>query len=233
MLSHLQGMLSSIYGVDTPYDIYDFLITDSALVQQLEGAGTRRDIDEKLLIREQDESAEVALFIRDELLARLKADDPRVGLHSDNLGDFWTVLEGISHFLYYMWNAQREKPITLMEMEMQAEVDKFVTTARLLEAQGVALPERLHRWLFELPRFDANLSDQELARYQNANRYAGKYCVRLARQLSANTSADELSNELRHFYRLSQPGKIQHIDASYDPLPSTRRPDQRTAPYRH
>lgn len=212
-------MLSDIYGVDTPYDIYDFLITDSELAQQLEGDNEIRDIDEKLLIREEDQSAEVSLFIRGELLARLQADDPRDGLHGDNLSDFWTVLEGISHFLYYVWNAQREKPITLMEMELQAEVDKFMTTARLLEIQGVALPERLHRWLFELPRFHTNLTEQELDRYQHANRYAGKYCVRLARQLAANVAEEEIATELRHFYRLSQPGKIKHIDSSYSPLP--------------
>jgi hypothetical protein len=219
MLSHLQNMLGEIYGVDTPYNIYDFLITDSAVVRALEGEGAGRDIDEKLLICEQEESAEVSLFLSGELLERLRADDPRDGLHSDNLGDFWTALEGISHFLYYMWNAERENPITLMEMELQAEVDKFVTTARLLEAQGVVLPRRLHRWLFELPRFDRNLSEQELDRYHQANRYAAKYCIRIARQLSRRASLDDFSGELRHFYRLSQPGKIQHIDASYDSLP--------------
>jgi hypothetical protein len=219
MLGHLQSMLGEIYGVDTPYDVYDFLITDSAVVRALEGEGVGRDIDEKLLICEQEEGAEVSLFLSGELLARLRADDPRVGLHSENLGDFWTVLEGISHFLYYMWNAERENPITLMEMELQAEVDKFVTTARLLEAQGVVLPQRLHQWLFELPRFDHNLSEQELDRYHQANRYAGKYCIRIARQLSGRATQNDLTSELRHFYRLSQPGKIQHIDASYDSLP--------------
>ncbi len=222
MLSHLQTLLGEIYGVDTPYDVYDFLITDSELARELQGDGATRDIDEKLLIRERPESAEVALFIREELLARLSNNDPRAGLDSDNLGDFWTVLEGISHFLYYMWNAALDKPITLMEMELQAEVDKFITTARLLEAQGVMLPDRLHRWLFELPRFHANLSDEELDRYQSANRYAGKYCVGLARHLAARHSHASLAGELQHFYRLSQPGKIQHIEASYHPLPRAR-----------
>ena len=219
MLSHLQTLLGDIYGVETPYDVYDFLITDSALARELEGDSDARDSDEKLLIREQAQGAEVALFIREELLTRLLANDPRVALDSDNLGDFWTVLEGVSHFLYYMWNAELEKPITLMEMELQAEVDKFIATARMLEAQGVVLPQRLHRWLFELPRFDANLSHQELDRYHSANRYAGKYCVRLARRLAAENGQENLANELGRFYRLSQPGKIQHIEASYDPLP--------------
>lgn len=212
-------MLGDIYAVDTPYDIYDFLITDSALARELEGSPQARDIDEKLLIREQDQSVEVSLFIREELLNRLYDNDPRVELGEENLGDFWTVVEGISHFMYYVWNAQLKKSITLMEMELQAEVDKFITSARLLEAQGAALPNRLHRWLFELPRFDANLSERERHRYQDANRYAGKYCLSLARRLAADVQQDDLSSELRRFYRLSQPAKIQHIDASYDPLP--------------
>ena len=219
VLSHLQSLLGEIYAVDTPYDINDFLITDSSLARELEGSATIRDIDEKLLICEQDETSEVALFIRQELLNRLDVNDPRVELGAGNMGDFWTVLEGVSHFLYYMWNAELEKSITLMEMELQAEVDKFIAAARLLEGQGEARLQYLHRCLFELPRFHDNLSEAELDRYQDANRYAGKYCVSLARRMVSGGGQRNLGTELRHFYRLSQPGKIQHIDASYDPLP--------------
>ena len=70
-------------------------------------------------------------------------------LDADNLEDFWTAFEGVSHFTYYAWNAQREKRVTLLEMELQAEVDKYVATTLLLLTPRAAQPRGLHHWLFE------------------------------------------------------------------------------------
>ena len=134
-------------------------------------------------------------------------------LDGGNLGDFWTALEGVSHFTYYAWNATREKSVTLLEMELQAEVDKFIGTALLLQRQGERPPRRLHHWLFDLPRFDERLTERELTRYQEANRYAGKYCRKLASALPEGRVDAELMQELRRFYRLPQPAKIAHIES--------------------
>ena len=54
---------------------------------------------------------------------------------------------------------------------------------------------------------------EELVRYRSANRYAGKYCKRLAPQLAAAPGPDSLREELCYFYRLAQPGKIEHIES--------------------
>jgi hypothetical protein len=102
--------------------------------------------------------------------------------------------------------------VTMLEMELQAEVDKYVATALLLLRQGQGA-RRLHHWLFELPRLDERLDGDELDRYRRANRWAGKYCRRLAPAI-ANGARDEATRtELRRFYRLSQLSKIEHIDA--------------------
>ena len=105
-----------------------------------------------------------------------------------------------------------------MEMELQAEVDKFVAAALLLRRQGAMLPRSLHRCLFDMARFDARLRPEELERYRDANRYAGKYCLQLAKRLSGDCNAATLKRELCYFYRLPQPEKIQHIDANRAPV---------------
>lgn len=212
ILAQLQSLLSDLYALDVVYDVDDFLVTDERLASALDVDG--RQIDEKLLIAEEHGEASIALYVDADVVERLRRNDPARELRRDNLEDFWTALEGVSHFLYYVWNAVLEKSVTLMEMELQAEVDKFVGTALLLHRQGGCLPANLHRCLFDMPKFDSRLDAAELARYRSANRYAGKYCMKLVPRLAAMRGPDSLRDELCYFYRLAQPGKIEHIEAA-------------------
>jgi hypothetical protein len=211
LLGNFQELISEFYALDLPYRVDDFLTTDADLARALDGGG--RQVDEKLLIAENDGEAEVCLYLEEQLLERLQSNDPLQRLRADNLEDFWTAFEGVSHFTYYAWNAQREKAVTLLEMELQAEVDKFVATTLLLLRQGNPDARRLHHWLFELPRLDRRLDGDELDRYRDANRYAAKYCHRLAAARERSPEHEPIQAELRRFYRLSQTSKIEHIDA--------------------
>jgi hypothetical protein len=210
-LCKLEALLHELYALDVGYAVDDFLITDAAVAGSLDGGG--RKIDEKLLIAEADGEADVALYLEQELLERLERRDPLTRLDADNLADFWAALEGVSHFTYYAWNAARDKPVSLFELELQGEVDKFVTTQRLLRAQHGREPSGLHGWLFDAPTLDPELDDEERERYRRANRYAAKYCRRLA---PARGGADDAARqrELRQFYRLSQRSKLAHIDGA-------------------
>ena len=209
-LGGLQALLSEFYALDLEYEVDDFVTTDEELARALDGGG--RELDEKLLIAENDGEAEVSLYLEERLLERLERSDPLTRLDSDNLEDFWTAFEGVSHFTYYAWNAQLEKPVTLLEMELQAEVDKYVATTLLLLRQGQRHPRGLHHWLFELPRLDERLDGEELDRYRRANRYAGKYCRKLAPAIARDAADEALKSELRRFYRFSQASKIEHIE---------------------
>ena len=210
-LSGLQALLSQLYALDLAYEVDDFLTTDPVLARALDAGG--RELDEKLLIAETDGEAEVSLYVEPGVLERLALSDPLERLDAENLEDFWTAFEGVSHFTYYAWNAQLEKPVTLLEMELQAEVDKYVATTLLLLRQGQRQPRGLHHWLFEMPRLDERLDGDELDRYRSANRYAGKYCRKLAPAIARGAADEATRSELRRFYRLSQTSKIEHIEA--------------------
>lgn len=212
VLGQLQTLLNDLYALDISYDVNDFLITDAQLASRLDAGG--RCVDEKLLIAEEADSASVSLYLEKNLMDRLQNNNPAQRLDEENLQDFWKALEGVSHFTYYAWNAQIEKSVTLLEMELQAEVDKFIATIVLLQEQGRNASPDLHHWLFDLARFDERLSDAELTRYQDANHYAAKYCLKIGPQLKAWRAGGELNRELCEFYRLTQPGKIRHIEAA-------------------
>ena len=209
LLRNLEALLHELYALEVGYAVDDFLITDAAVARSLDGGG--RKVDEKLLIAEADGAADVALYLEQELHERLARRDPLTQLDADNLADFWAALEGVSHFTYYAWNAARDKSVSLFELELQGEVDKFVATEMLLRAQHGREQSGLHGWLFDAPTLAAELDDEERERYRRANRYAAQYCRRLAP--AQGGGVDARRRELRHFYRLSQRSKLAHIEA--------------------
>jgi hypothetical protein len=166
LLHKLEAMLHELYALDVGYAVSDFLITDPALAHSLDSGG--RKVDEKLLIAEADGEADVALYLERELLDRLDRHDPLTKLDGANLADFWSALEGVSHFTYYARNAARDKAVSLFELELQAEVDKFVTTGMLLREQTGREPSGLHGWLFDSPTLagdDEGAAQRELRRF--------------------------------------------------------------------
>jgi hypothetical protein len=211
-LRRLQRRLEQLYEIEVGHDVDDFLTTDVELVRRLDAGPAARDIPEKLLLRQCGEEVEVSLYLDAALLARLGEDDPSERLHDGNLGDFCTALEGVSHFLYVAWNTRYDRPVSLLELELQAEVDKFMLAALLYTGQAEGwVPRALHRRLFFGCAFDAALSAEERVRYWRANDYAARYCEGFLRHLGDRGGHHRLTNELRRFYRLGQKGKIHRI----------------------
>jgi len=210
MLSELQQQLNDIYRVDRAHDVRDYLITDPALARLLGRGAMLTNTDESVLLVEEEDGIALSVFLDGDLLERLGAADPMTNLRPHQLADLWTVLEGISHFNYLVWSASRARPVTLLELELQAEVDKFVSTLLLALDQGDReLVNRLHGWLFDKVSFRSELEPKQVERYRAANEYAARLCHGLRHGLiEGSTLALE---ELRRFYRLTQTEKISHI----------------------
>lgn len=210
MLSALQDQLSHLYQLDTSYRIDDFLITDPEVARILGADSMLVDNAETVLLSEDEDGVALSVFLDEELLERLRYNNPLDGLEPHQLDDYWTVLEGISHFTYLAFCAQKDKSVTLLELEMQAEVDKFASSLRLaLEQEDHALAKRLHSWLFDEISFHPDLDSEQRERYRAANDYAARFCHRLSRRMQEGNDAG--LDELRHFYRLTQAHKISHI----------------------
>ena len=211
LLNQLQQRFTQLYETPTDYDIYDFLITDPIQANALSPTGVC-DNDERLLISQSDQNLDISVFVDQKTLAQLKDDDPLVGLHEDNIHAFMLALEGVSHFQYLCWNASYDKSVTLLELELQAEVDKYVTVVSVLNDQGRAADTRsIHAKLFSDVSYHDDLKDVVRERYHRANHYAGKYCRALSRNFPRCASHSRFLNELRRFYRLTQNEKIMRI----------------------
>lgn len=210
-LASLQAALADIYDLPATPDVADFLMTDRARLAHFDP----RAGDEQLIVAEDGDTLSLGLFIDAAVLARLAHRDPYAALTGDNLADYLTAAEGVSHFVYVAWNAGHDKPVTLLELELQAEIDKYVLAAWLLREQGAGrFPRELHRVLFERARVDPVAAAERAGLYRLASRYAGRFCRRIASRLesTARNASRELLAELRRFYRLGNARKLAFIE---------------------
>ncbi len=216
--NHLQRQLERIYQVEISHNVDDFLISDQKLALFLSGLSGAPASSEQLFIREDGDNLDVSLYVDLSVVKRLAADDPTSRLHAGNIGDFCTVLEGVSHFLYLLWNARFGREISALELELQAEVDKYITLSLLLEQQDRgSVPSTLVSHLFNEQVFDIRLDPVRRKRYQEANYYARKFCLTLETRYPKIHRSRGLINELRRFYRLTRWQKIKHIAAAQGP----------------
>jgi hypothetical protein len=216
ILRQLQELIGGIYDVEVSHDVYDFLVTDRA---DLPAAARSTSTDEQLIIA-QDAGADgegvgVSLYIDPALLDRLAQANPMVRLNAANVADYCTALEGVSHFLYFAWNTGHDRDVSILELELQAEIDKYVASYLLLKRQfPERFPAELLRLLFERTRIDSDLANGRENLYRAASRHAEKFCRRLDRSL--RTSRSEIQHdvlaELRRVYRLTDARKVAHIE---------------------
>jgi hypothetical protein len=211
VLRQLQDLLAGIYDLPLAYDVYDFLFTDRGRLP--EGARDAHS-DEQLLVLQDGDDAALGLFLDPDVLRRLNAANPLHALNGGNLADYWTALEGVSHFLCLAWNAGHDRSVSLLELEMQAEVDKYIASVWLLRTQDPGrYPTELHRLLFSRAQVDPRLAGDRQQLYRDASGYAARFCRRLERQLRARAlpARTDALRELRQFYRLSRERKLAHI----------------------
>jgi len=144
----------------------------------------------------------VSLFLADDLLSSLDGNNPFDHLNSANLNEFCTVLEGVSHFIYLTYNASHDRPVSQLELELQAEVDKFVSIILLARKQGNRICwNGLSEFLFARCYFDSGLSVDDQERYRAANNYASAFCTQLTLRSSGHIDNNTTRSELCRFYR--------------------------------
>ena len=152
----------------------------------------------------------LALFIDPRALANLTSHDPSRRLGEHNLGDFLLAIEGVSHFIYAVWCARAERPVSQLELELQAEVDKYVTCLLATEPE-VGMSAALRRRLFDEASYEPDLDHDERARYRSANDNAQRYAAWLEQAFVVPRRIPEMLAELRRFYRLGLAGKLGSI----------------------
>jgi hypothetical protein len=191
-------------------------VTNKALLQQLNTSDYNKETKEMLLVYEDEEGLSLSLYLDQQILENYTNHNPLKCLDHHNVQAFCLILEGLSHFLYLIWNASHNRTVTLLEMELQAEVDKFIMIMDCMEQQSnTPLPGQLSRLLFDTNNYHDDLSHEQLKRYKLASNYARQYCKILEKRFLGQGNRTGLLSELRKFYRLNKHGKLSRISQSH------------------
>jgi hypothetical protein len=199
-----------MYRIETELSVDDFVI-DARARREL---GVARAPREQLLVADDGDQVSLGLFVDERALSNLASNDPTRRLDDRNLGDFLLAVEGVSHFVYVTWRAQNDHRVTALELELQAEVDKYVTCLLVGSPETYDRSAELRRRLFEQFALEPDLDDDERARYRTANSNAQRYSASLERRFVNAGRIAEMLAELRRFYRLPLDGKLDHIRAA-------------------
>lgn len=207
LLARVQRGLEELYRVAIGVAIDDFLVSAG----QRDEVTVARRPREQLLVHELGDEVSIGLFIDERVLDNLVAHDPGRGLGEHNFGDFLLALEGVSHFVYAVHCAHHARPVSALELELQAEVDKYVTCLLMSEPHSRSVSTALRHRLFGEPCYEPDLDEDEASRYQAANDNAHRYAAYLEESFVARRQLPQMLAELRRFYRRPLAQKLADI----------------------
>lgn len=158
-----------------------------------------------------DETPHVAPFVdteegaREALFLRESGDDVEIRVRLPDVPErpsfdvLCQIVEGVSHFVYLCTRIEAGVPATFLELEIQAEVDKFV----VLGGRDARPRHRFLDRLFDAVSFVHDDGTEPGDRYRTANRLAARFCAKLPEDAPRSIA------RLRAFYRGRQDEKLR------------------------
>ncbi len=197
-LGALQRHLASLYRLDVAHDVSDF-------VRPLDARDPDAHRHEVVLVDDGAGGPSVAVCLSEAVLRALSGEAV-AGL---SRFDAWcAAVEGVSHFTLLAWRAERGRGVSQLELEVQADVDKFalaVLQRALHRAPGEVHRSSglLRRALFERAAFHDAPDTPRGRRYRDAHRLAARYAQSLERRHLRGGRLARMVEELRDYYRSS------------------------------
>jgi hypothetical protein len=216
LLERIKGLLERTYGMEAVVeDVGRFIVGDLGY-RRLYGSGdgvapvgSIEHLGAKTLIREADGDIRLCIYYPDALIRCLERHPPDRGVRDDNVDAFATLVEELDHLLCIAERVIQTRQLSLFELELHANVSKYLVLARFLAGRSPRIEARRRAWL-RYHLFDKGVWCDEdpgvRLRYRDATRWAGQFLDRLGRL----RPADRI-DLLRDFHRAGAPGKLRLI----------------------
>jgi hypothetical protein len=190
LAGRIQRGLETLYRLERAADVDAFV--------------TRADDGEReaLFVRESEDGLELRLRIP-------RLGDRTVDVEGAGLDPLCQIIEGVSHFVYLADRASQDREATQLELELQAEVDKYVILASSLQDFDGRASRRLRERLYEDIAFTHEADTVEGERYRVANEHARRFTGRLERDYVMRSRFGELQGALRRFFHMGQGEKLR------------------------
>jgi len=221
LLEQVRGLIERTYDHQTGLGpLAPFIIGDQGyrrvcasrrIVRRIGAAAGAAEGDgaQLLLSQEPDGTWKAALYFPDDLIAALEAHPPTRGIDAHNLAAFAAFIEEIDHLLLVAARLRGGPDLSLLELELHANVTKDLVVRHFLGRTSTApgsprFPAAwVRHYLFVKPTYcdpDPAIRD----RYRDAAALALRYLDRLF-----HLPQHERVTDLRRFSRLSHHAKLR------------------------
>ena len=140
LIRKIEGNLCQFYAISQEVSAWDFLLeqnkAEDQVLKVIDDQGLDRDRAATLFNVSDDGSLDINIYLSDMLAKKIRLDQPLIKLHSQNLDAFCALSEEISHFHFIIDHYRRSAPFSLLELEWQGEIDRFLSAALLLKEQS-------------------------------------------------------------------------------------------------
>lgn len=183
--------LEALYGTECGIDPVDYLLPYHAEQNHSQELVFFHEAEHGIL--------EIGLALDEQVLRQLEANTPKNTLADASLSTTLPVIEGLSHLLYLVEAARCERPVSGLELETQAEIDKLALCLLHRGEHARANFSQLLDRLFYRFKLAANLSPALQERYQLANRVALGFAQRI-KQYVHTDNRSQLRKKLQQFW---------------------------------
>jgi hypothetical protein len=184
LAAEMQEALERVYLLDRVANVSDFV------------HGAAEGEREALLVREAEDGA-------------LEVSVQLPQLDDSPLDAFCQIIEGVSHFVYLVERARAMRTATQLELEVQAEVDKWLLLAGAMPRFDLQRSANLRARLYERVTFSHPSTSEAGERYRLANDVAHAFVRRLERRYVHGGRFAEMRVEMRRFFQQGQQEKLR------------------------
>ena len=219
LIKELQRKIEKTYALNTGItNIEQYIIGDKGYEEFYAKEKIRTVVNShsgaKVLIRDAGETLKVSIYYPDELIRELESNDPRLSLHDGNVDLCASFVEELDHFLFIAQNYKQNRPFSLLELELQANVTKYLVLKYFIALQNKSVKlsnfdkEYIRYHLFYKRKYDIE-DTSERKRYEDAVKFGMMY----TKHIDLLPQEDRL-RDLRQFSRMTCPSKIRHIQST-------------------
>jgi hypothetical protein len=218
MLEEIESCLIELHDIHTPEIAIGELVFPCAqpACEPANAVANARQLGRFLFADKPIEHAqkefEAGFQFHPSLLETLNTMSVSEALDSGRFTHAAVACEEVSHYLYTIWNVSNGRQVTRLEMEIQAEVDTFMTLLfRHVQPGGVlsnSSISALHHFLFDTPK----ISDGAHPRYHSAYGFGAKACKRIISE-GNKRNLDAMLRASREFFRKRLQDKVRYAMA--------------------
>lgn len=218
LLESVRGLIERTYRIRSGLtEIGPFVIGDRGLRRLYASSRGGHDIGStdgqgaRTLVRETGRGVVACIYFPDAMIRQLEAYPPQCGVREQNQAAFATFVEEVDHLLVVAERSLREWPVSLFELELHANVSKYLVLARFLAGSSSRLCADRRLWLRRRLFDDVRFCDDD-PEVRRRYRDAARWTVQFLDGLSALDPAAGIAT-LRRFHAVGVAEKLRLIAA--------------------